>query len=208
MIHRINVFLLSLIVALAPAYLYASGNQIDQAIKRIDDLRNKINNMGIEINKTRKSATGTVRTIADIVNEAGQKQTVARTAVVEQKLNPIKLGQSMMKRIKAVGKGSVPSILGTVAITGLLEGIGWVMEDGTLVKKKEKESSKDDTSPVLYCGTSNTVNVHHLHKLHVIQIELLVVIQVVFILKILLLLILKNPFLPLAQQHFLIMFVL
>ncbi|MEN8369086.1 hypothetical protein [Acinetobacter bereziniae] len=156
MIHRINVILLSLIVAFAPVYIYASNNQIDQAIKKIDDLRNKINNMGIEINKTRKSATGTVRTIADIVNEAGQKQTVARTAVVEQKLNPIKLGQSMMKRIKAVGKGSVPSILGTVAITGLLEGVGWIMEDGTLVKKKEKETSKDDTSPVLYCGTSST----------------------------------------------------
>ena len=145
MIHRINVILLSLIVAFAPVHIYASNNQIDQAIKKIDDLRNKINNMSIDINKTRKSATGTVRTIADIVNEAGQKQTVARTAVVEQKLNKISLGQNFIKRLKSVGKLTGPALIGTVAVQGLLEAVGWVMEDGQMVKYKDK--STDPNAP-------------------------------------------------------------
>lgn len=143
--YRLLSFIFCFYLIFTPTLIYASlGGRIDKAIENIDKLRNKIDNMGIDINKTRKSATVTVKSIADIVNEAGQTQTITRTAVVEKKLNKIELGKNFIQRLKNVGKLSGPALAGTLAAHAILEGVGWVMEDGTLVKEKDKDQEPSD----------------------------------------------------------------
>lgn len=64
------------------------------------------------------------------VNDLGSSKTIE--AVVETKPTASKVGGSMMKRVMATGGGQM---IGVMAVVELIEAIGWVMEDGTYVKK-------------------------------------------------------------------------
>lgn len=63
------------------------------------------------------------------------KNLVERSIAVD-KPTAQKMGQSFLQRLKGVGKLTGPALVGTVAVQGLLEAVGWVMEDGTYVKYK------------------------------------------------------------------------
>jgi hypothetical protein len=64
---------------------------------------------------------------------------------------PTKVGTPMLQRIKHVIKAPGSKVLGVYAVMQLLEGIGWVMEEGTYVKKIKKDpDDPDDPSKPLY----------------------------------------------------------
>ncbi|MFV5455377.1 virulence factor TspB C-terminal domain-related protein [Acinetobacter towneri] len=123
MIHRLNVFLLSLIIAFAPVYLISTAYAATPK-------------WVLEFIKAEKQINEKKRLKAQLVkqiNESGTKKTIH--AVVETVPKPNKVGAAMLKRIY-----SPVGVVGVAAVTSLIEGIGWVMEDGTYVKKFNDES--------------------------------------------------------------------
>ena len=117
MIHRINVFLLSLIIAFSPVYLisnaYAGKPKWVLDYIKVDK----------QINEKKRLKAHLIKQ----VNDAGTKKTI--NAVVETVPTATKVGSAMIKRIH-----SPLGVVGVAAVTSLLNGIGWVMEDGTYVK--------------------------------------------------------------------------
>ena len=118
MIHRINVFLLSLIIAFAPVYLisnaYAGKPKWVLDYIKVDK----------QINEKKRLKAHLIKQI----NDSGTKKTI--NAVVETVPTATKVGSAMIKRIH-----SPLGVVGVAAVTSLLNGIGWVMEDGIYVKK-------------------------------------------------------------------------
>lgn len=151
---KIIVFLLSLTIALTPALLitnaYASGEET------VDMLRKKIQLMAADIQDTRKKVVGYKRSIRDIVNEAGAASTVVKNHVAETVPTKSKVGKPMLDRAKAYKVG-IAGIVGGAAITGLIEAIGWVMEDGTYVKYKLNDPNDPASSQYLWRYTYGTV---------------------------------------------------
>lgn len=117
MIHRINVFLLSLIIAFAPAYVMAVELPPN-------------NSWSWKHHNKQRQQKRLLAHLTKIVNEAGSKKTIE--AVVETTPTASKVGGSMFKRVMATGGGQM---IGVMAVVQLIEAIGWVMEDGTYVKK-------------------------------------------------------------------------
>lgn len=117
MIHRLNVFLLSLIIAFAPAYVMAVDWPDDKPRNwyYYEMLREE---QRLKVHLKRQ------------INNLGSAKTIE--AVVETKPTASKVGGSMMKRIVASPGGAA---IGVYAVTELIEAIGWVMEEGTYVKK-------------------------------------------------------------------------
>ncbi len=137
MIHRINVFLLSLIIAFAPVYListaYASTPKWVLDYIKAEQ----------QINQKKRLKAQLVKQI----NESGTKKTI--TAVVETVPTASKVGSAMIKRIH-----SPVGVVGVAAVTSLLNGIGWVMEEGTFVKKIPEDPKKPDPTKQ-YCYTTS-----------------------------------------------------
>ncbi|MCD0188048.1 virulence factor TspB C-terminal domain-related protein [Acinetobacter sp. PW68] len=118
MIHRLNVFLLSLIIAFAPVYLISTAYAATPKWV-LDYIKAEK-----QINEKKRLKAQLVKQI----NDSGTKKTI--TAVVETVPTPSKVGSAMIKRIH-----SPAGVVGVAAVTSLLNGIGWVMEEGTYVKK-------------------------------------------------------------------------
>lgn len=129
MIHRINVFLLSLIIAFAPVYListaYAATPKWVLDYIKVDK----------EIERKRLKAR-----LIKQVNDSGTKKTI--TAVVETVPTSTKVGSSMFKRVSHYAKNPGMQMVGVIAVTELIEAIGWVMEDGVYVKKIPEEEQE------------------------------------------------------------------
>lgn len=122
MIHRINVFLLSLIIAFAPVYLISTAYAAWGGPKwQLEILKRDVNKAYLKAK------------LVNQINNSGTKTT--RHAVVETKPTSSKVGSAMIKRIH-----SPAGVVGVAAVTSLLNGIGWVMEEGTFVKKIPKQS--------------------------------------------------------------------
>ena len=71
-------------------------------------------------------------------SNADQLKKMVERSIAVEKPKPSSIGKSMMTRIKSL-KGGLGGVLGGVAVSALIESIGWVMEDGAYVKYKEKE---------------------------------------------------------------------
>ena len=130
MIHRINVFLLSLIIAFAPVYLISTAYAATPKWV-LDYIKAEK-----QINQKKRLKAQLVKQI----NDSGTKKTI--TAVVETVPTAIKVGSAMIKRIH-----SPAGVVGVAAVTSLLNGIGWVMEEGAYVKYKEPEGSDCAVKP-------------------------------------------------------------
>ena len=52
--------------------------------------------------------------------------------------------KNMAEYAKKLGKASLPAFLGSAALTGLLNGIGWVMDEGGKITKKEDVGVNDE----------------------------------------------------------------
>jgi hypothetical protein len=89
------------------------------------------------------------------INEAGSSKTIS--AIVETTPTASKVGSSMFKRVAYVAKTPGVQMIGVLAVTQLIEGIGWVMKDGTYVKqvsdKQPFECSVDNST----YGDCNTI---------------------------------------------------
>ena len=78
---------------------------------------------------------------------AGTSQTardIVRRSIAVDVPTATKVGTPMLQRIKHVIKAPGSKVLGVYAVMQLLEGIGWVMEDGTYVKKIPENSDEPD----------------------------------------------------------------
>lgn len=141
MIHRFNVFLLSLIVALAPIYASAITTK-DQQKWQLQQLQRKLESP--EYKKAILQAK-----LAREINELGTKKTTY--AIVETKPTATKVGTSMMKRLYSSAGGR---LIGVAAVVELIEAIGWVMEDGAYVKRIPDDPKKPDPTKQ-YCYTTS-----------------------------------------------------
>ena len=143
MIHSINVFLLSLIIAFSPVYLISTAYaaKVDWALRKLQKSYKD------EINETKKARLQAE--LVKTVNDSGTKKTI--TAVVETVPTASKVGSAMIKRIH-----SPAGVVGVAAVTSLLNGIGWVMEEGTFVKKIPAEPGEAPKHKIWIwagCGT-------------------------------------------------------
>ncbi|SSP64945.1 Uncharacterised protein [Acinetobacter baumannii] len=68
-----------------------------------------------------------------------KSRTVTRIAIAEATPTASKVGSSMFKRVAFYAKNPGVQMVGVIAVTQLIEAIGWVMEDGAYVKKKKDE---------------------------------------------------------------------
>lgn len=133
MIHRINVFLLSLVIAFAPVYLISTA-YAGTPKWVLDYIKSEK-----QINEKKRLKAQLIKQI----NDSGTKKTI--TAVVETVPTASKVGSTMIKRIH-----SPAGVVGVAAVTSLLNGIGWVMEQGTYVKKIEQEADPEDPANYEY----------------------------------------------------------
>ena len=84
---------------------------------------------------------GSARHTYDTVDPITSKtKTITKTVIVEDVPSKSKIGKSLLTRAKAF-KGGLAGVLGGAAIVGMIEAVGWVMEDGTWVKYKDKEEN-------------------------------------------------------------------
>jgi|GEM_PF-4737923 len=88
----------------------------------------------------------------------GSKATI--TAKVSQPANTAKVASAITERLKNaknyaknVGKASIPTFVGMAAFHGLMEGIGWVIDEGGEVKRLPTPQDPDPSSSP--CSSSN-----------------------------------------------------
>lgn len=122
MIYRLNVFLLSLIVAFAPAYLFTvhAGAAEAWTIEEV-----KYNNVGKNLSYTASRPNAIAAN--DYVYKANVGVTAARTGSTVA--NMIRMG------------------LAGAAIYGIVEGVGWIIDNG--VVKKLDDDSLNPNQPIL-----------------------------------------------------------
>ena len=95
----------------------------------------------------------------DVIEATSRKQTIKNgssvvlESVVQETVNRNKVGSVLLKRMLGGG-------LAIGGITALVEGVGWVMEDGTYIKKIKPEDDKENpNTPYLYMNTSSDLSV-------------------------------------------------
>lgn len=147
MINRLLVLISSLYLAFMPVLTYAAGGE-DWQLRRIQ----KAYQDEIAETRARVQAELTKTTIKN-------GSTITKTAIVETIPTATKVGGSMLKRVTAVAKTPGIQMVGVLAVTELIEAIGWVMEDGSYVKYKI-ENDPDNSQYVYYTnpalGTAKT----------------------------------------------------
>ena len=116
----------------------------------------KMDTMVNTINGNHKVTNSIKDSIAD--PETGKKVNI--TAKVTQTANKAKVAETLAERLsnakkyaKNVGKASIPVFVGTAAFHGLMQGIGWVMDEGGEVKRLPTAEDPDPAS--VACSSSN-----------------------------------------------------
>ncbi|ENX33378.1 hypothetical protein F889_02928 [Acinetobacter colistiniresistens] len=83
---------------------------------------------------------GSARHTYDVVDPSTSKvKTITKNVVVEDVPSKAKLGRVLLTR-------GLQGALAAGAIAGMIEAVGWVMENGTWVKKKKVDLCEDDSS--------------------------------------------------------------
>ncbi|WP_281199615.1 virulence factor TspB C-terminal domain-related protein [Acinetobacter johnsonii] len=127
-----------------------------------------------QIALTNNYANGSMRTVVDQINGQDKVRTQIRAsgydpdtgkkirieANVTQTANKAKVASTLTDRLgkaknyaKNVGKASIPTFVGMAAFHGLMEGIGWVIDEGGEVKRLPTQEDPDPTSSP--CSSSN-----------------------------------------------------
>lgn len=129
LVHKINVLLLSLIVSFAPSYVFASlMDPTDQWI--MESMTENKDSLG------RTTTASLNARKVEIVNGSFRE-----VAVKDLPYKPPAgaAGRVMGKRLAQAAVGGGVALIGAALIDGLLKSIGWIMEDGIYVKKKQNE---------------------------------------------------------------------
>lgn len=165
--HSAHIFACLVLIFSTPL-LYASGlpgNPRDdtpaQSLKR---MQNHFKNQDSYNLRTQRAAAEQIANVKMGAPGSAQRvsieQLVNRTAVLDsgakatlttkvtQPVNNAKVASTLVDRLKKakdyakhVGKASVPSFVGMAVFHGLMEGVGWVMDEGGKVTKKNEESA-------------------------------------------------------------------
>ena len=84
-------------------------------------------------------------------------------ANVTQTANKAKVASTLVERLKKAkdfakhaGKASIPAFVGGAAFQALMDGVGWVMDEGGEVRRIAEPNSSN--SPGIYCVTDNQCN--------------------------------------------------
>lgn len=147
--------------------------------KAVNNYNKSFDSMGKQTAFMQKYASGKLDTMISQINGEHKVRTMIRDsgydpdtgkkirieANVTQTANKAKVASTLVDRLgkakdyaKHVGKASIPSFVGTAAFHGLMEGIGWVMDEGGKVTKlptPEEQQQYDEqnakyTSPYTY----------------------------------------------------------
>lgn len=97
-----------------------------------------------------------------------KSKTVTKIAIAEASPTASKVGSSMFKRVAFYAKNPGVQMVGVMAVTQLIEAIGWVMEDGAYVKKKPADHAlvdPNDPSVQYYWKSGNFKSVTPLNAL-------------------------------------------
>ncbi len=127
-VHRVNIFLLSAIISLFPAFVYAGAapQWYPNGSYAINSVQVAPNQMTAEINAAKEYQAA----------YNGSKLYATSTKAITVAANDV--GGVMNGRLAFLKTGGV-ALLGVGAVQALLEGIGWVMKEGTYVKIKEPD---------------------------------------------------------------------
>lgn len=95
---------------------------------------------------------GKVKQTAKFIGTSPDGSRITATASVTKPVDKTKVASTLTERLNKskqyaakVGKASIPSFVGMAAFTGLMEGIGWVMDEGGKVVKPEEPLSNDNS---------------------------------------------------------------
>ncbi|MGQ0978853.1 virulence factor TspB C-terminal domain-related protein [Acinetobacter baumannii] len=126
-------FYLSLSIILSPIILMTEANATDKGdwwLQREIKLQQNRDDYARRVyGRSAKSFTETDPVTA-------KTKTVTKIAIAEASPSASKVGASMFKRVAFYAKNPGVQMVGVLAVTQLIEAIGWVMEDGAYVKKK------------------------------------------------------------------------
>lgn len=100
---------------------------------------------------TRRASVEQMLTRSGVLESGAKAEVVAK---VTQPANTGKVAKTLVDRLakakdyaKHAGKASIPSFLGGAAVQALVDGVGWVMDEGGKVTKKELEEDPRSIQP-------------------------------------------------------------
>lgn len=149
---KIIAFLLSVIIAYTPTLIFAADKDIDwqNRYQTGNWKHNKVtpyNTGGSTQPDYYNSSKYNVNSSRDVISNGSKyKQTVnvaVEASKAEKAATIANRAKNMAEYAKKFGKASLPSMVGSAAVYGLMEGIDYVMDDGGKITKKEDTTSSD-----------------------------------------------------------------
>lgn len=148
-------FYLSLSIIISPIILMTEANATDKGdwwLQREIKLQQNREDYARRVyGRSAKSFTETDPVTA-------KTKTVTKIAIAESSPTASKVGSSMFKRVAFYAKNPGVQMVGVIAVTQLIEAIGWVMEDGAYVKKKPADPEQADPSYEYYWSNGYQTN--------------------------------------------------
>ncbi len=130
-------FYLSLSIILSPIILITEANATDDGDWW---LQREIKLQQNREDYARRVYGRSARSFTETDPVTAKTKTVTKIAIAEASPTASKVGSSMFKRVAFYAKNPGVQMVGVMAVTQLIEAIGWVMEDGAYVKKKSADS--------------------------------------------------------------------
>lgn len=151
---KIIAFLLSVIIAYTPTLIFAADkDDIDfqnryQTGNWKHDKVTPYNTAGSTQPDYYNSSKYNVSSSRDVTSNGSKYKQTTNVAVevskAEKAATIANRAKNMAEYAKKLGKASLPAFLGSAALTGLLNGIGWVMDEGGKITKKEDVGVNDE----------------------------------------------------------------
>ncbi len=117
---------------------------------------------------TKRTSVEQMLTRSGVLESGGKAEVVAK---VTQPVDTGKAAKTLADRLgkakdyaKHAGKASIPAFLGGAAVQALVDGVGWVMDEGGKVTKKENDDSVICTDNSSCASFSNIWNLSHNNK--------------------------------------------
>ncbi len=140
-------FYLSLSIILSPIILMTEANATDDGDWW---LQREIKLQQNREDYARRVYGRSARSFTETDPVTAKTKTVTKIAIAEASPTASKVGSSMFKRVAFYAKNPGVQMVGVMAVTQLIEAIGWVMEDGAYVKKKPVEPNNPNDSRLQY----------------------------------------------------------
>ncbi|EHU3217894.1 virulence factor TspB C-terminal domain-related protein [Acinetobacter baumannii] len=148
-------FYLSLSIILSPIILMSEANATDDGDWW---LQREIKLQQNREDYARRVYGRSARSFLETDPVTAKTRTVTKIAIAEATPTASKVGGTMLKRIAFYAKNPGVQMVGVMAVTQLIEAIGWVMEDGTYIKKKPADPVSPDPKNYQYAFRIATQN--------------------------------------------------